>query len=153
MTAINSQNLVRLEDSIAETKLVAMIRQEPAEIQATNKLEFRSGFDDLDYLIFATLSLPSGDRIGLIRHDNSPSPGTEICVRQDLKNILAVLQQAMAEMNLTFDDLTWINPENERQARDISVSELEIEANALSDPDNQPLTPDSLKKVRRKERK
>ena len=34
-----------------------------------------------------------------------------------------------------------------------SMSESEIEANALSDPDNQPLTPDSLKKVRRKERK
>ena len=30
-----------------------------------------------------------------------------------------------------------------------SMSESEIEANALSDPDNQPLSPDSLKKVRR----
>ena len=153
MTAINSQNLVRLEDSIAETKLVAMIRQEPAEIKTTNKLEFRSGFDDLDYLVFATLSLPSGDRLGLIRHDNSPATGTEICVRQDLKNIPAVLQQATAEMNLTIDDLTWIHPEYERQVRDNFMSESEIEANALSDPDNHPLTPDSLKKVRRKERK
>lgn len=150
MTAIDSQNLVRLEDSIAETKLVAMIRQEPAEIQATNKLEFCPSFDDLDYLVFATLSLPSGDRLGLIRRDNSPSAGTEICVRQDLKNIPAVLQQAMAEMNLTIDDLTWIHPEYERQVRDNFMSESEVEANALSDPDNQPLTPDSLKKVRRK---
>jgi hypothetical protein len=31
-----------------------------------------------------------------------------------------------------------------------SMSESEIEANALSDPDNQPLSPDVLKKVRRK---
>jgi hypothetical protein len=31
-----------------------------------------------------------------------------------------------------------------------AMSESEIEANALSDPDNQPLSPDSLKKVRRK---
>ena len=30
-----------------------------------------------------------------------------------------------------------------------SMDESEIEANALSDPDNQPLTPDRLKKVRR----
>lgn len=166
MTAIDSQNLARLEDSIAETKLVAMIRQEPAEIElrprvaegrkgtrsfkTTNKLKFCPSFDDLDYLVFATLSLPSGERIGLVRHDNSPTPGTEICVRPDLKNIPAVLQQAMAEMNLTFDDLTWIHPENEQQARDISISESEVEANALSDPDNQSLTPDSLKKVRRK---
>ncbi len=34
-----------------------------------------------------------------------------------------------------------------------SMSESEIEANALSDPDNQPLSPDSLKKVRRIKRK
>ncbi len=34
-----------------------------------------------------------------------------------------------------------------------SLSESEIEANALSDPDNQPLSPDSLKKVRRVKRK
>lgn len=111
MTAINSQNLVRLEDTIAETKLVAMIRQEPAELLAINKLEFRSSFDDLDYLVFATLTLPSGDRLGLIRHENSPTPGTEICVRPDAKNIPAVLQQAIAEMNLAIDDLTWIHPE------------------------------------------
>jgi hypothetical protein len=31
-----------------------------------------------------------------------------------------------------------------------SMSELEIEANALSDLDNQPLSPDNLKKVRLK---
>ncbi len=30
-----------------------------------------------------------------------------------------------------------------------SLSESEIETNALSDPDNQPLSPDSLKQVRR----
>ncbi len=34
-----------------------------------------------------------------------------------------------------------------------SMSESEIEANALSDPDNQPLSPENLKKVRRIKRK
>ena len=41
------------------------------------------------------------------------------------------------------DDLTDVKRVN-------SMSESEIEANALSDPDNQPLTPGSLKKIRRK---
>ena len=31
-----------------------------------------------------------------------------------------------------------------------SMSESKIEVNALSDPDNQPLTPDSLNKLRQK---
>ena len=41
MTINLSQNLVRLEDSIAETELVAIIRQEPTEITRLHKLEFR----------------------------------------------------------------------------------------------------------------
>lgn len=117
MTAIKSQNLIPLEDSIPETKLVAIVNREPAEITKVNKLEFRPSFDDLDYLVFATLSLPSGDRLGLIRHQNSPSPGTEICVRHNQLNIAAVLQEAIAEMNLTIEDLTWIHPEYEQQLR------------------------------------
>ncbi|MGL5076548.1 MAG: hypothetical protein ACRDBG_12105 [Waterburya sp.] len=35
----------------------------------------------------------------------------------------------------------------------ISMSESEIEANALSDSDNQPLSPNSLEKIRRIKRK
>ena len=34
-------------------------------------------------------------------------------------------------------------------ARLNNMNESEIEANALSDPDNQPLSPDSLNKIRR----
>ena len=34
-----------------------------------------------------------------------------------------------------------------------SMSESEIEADAIADPDNQPLTPDDFKKVRRIKRK
>jgi hypothetical protein len=117
MTVIKSQNLICLEDSILETKLVAIVNREPAEITKVNKLEFRPSFDDLDYLVFATLSLPSGDRLGLIRHDNSPSPGTEICVGHNQPNIVAILQEVIAEMNLNIDDLTWIHPEYEQQLR------------------------------------
>jgi hypothetical protein len=117
MTAITRQNLIRLEDSIPETKLVAIVRQEPAEITGAKKLEFRQSFDDLDYLVFATLSLPSGDRIGLIRHQNSPSPGTEICVSYDRRSGATILQEALGEMNLTVDDLTWIHPEYEQQVK------------------------------------
>jgi hypothetical protein len=114
MTVIKSQNLVRLEDSISETNLVAIVRLEPVEINRLNKLEFRPSFDDLDYLVFATLSLPSGESVGLIRHQNSPSPGTEICVQHNQPNTSAVIQEALREMNFTVNDLTWIHPEYEQ---------------------------------------
>ncbi|MGL5835696.1 MAG: hypothetical protein ACRC1Z_21055 [Waterburya sp.] len=117
MTAIKSQNLVRLEDSIPETKLVAIVNREPTEITSVTNLEFRPSFDDFDYLVFATLYLSSGDRLGLIHRDNAPSPGTEICVRHNQLNISAVIQEAITEMNLTIEDLTWIHPEYEQQLK------------------------------------
>ena len=122
MTTNPSQNLVRLEDSIAETELVAIIRQEPNEISSLNKLEFRKSFDDLDYLVFATLSLPSGHKVALVRHKNSPGSGTEICVKDNQPNTAAILQEALREMNLTTNDITWIHPEYEQKLNNSSVS-------------------------------
>lgn len=114
MTIIDGQILTRLENIIAETKLVAMIRQEPADLAKVYKVEFRRSYDDLDYLIFSTLSLPSGDCIGLIRHENSPTPGIEVCIRHDQFNVAKVLQAAIAEMKLTREDFTWIHPEYQK---------------------------------------
>ena len=120
MVAIDGQNLARLEDLVPETNLVAMIRQEPTDICRICQVEFRHSYDDLDYLVFATLSLPSGDRLGLIRHDNSPVPGTEICVRLDQEDVPAVIQAAIMVMNLSLEDLTWIHPDYEFQVRNSS---------------------------------
>lgn len=114
----NHQNLVRLEDSIPETKLVAIIRQEPSEIKKSNRVTFKQSFDDLDYLIFARLSLPSGNKIALVRHKNSPASGTEICVAYNQQNTLAVLQETITKMNLNFQDFTWIHPDYEQQLKE-----------------------------------
>ncbi|MEL6440890.1 MAG: hypothetical protein AAFQ80_16740 [Cyanobacteria bacterium J06621_8] len=53
---------------------------------------------------------------------------------------------------ITIDEVKKLADLTDRQLVD-SLSESEIEANALSDPDNQPLTADSLKKARRISRK
>ncbi len=56
--------------------------------------------------------------------------------------------------------ITRMTSEEAKKAKDLTnmdrvslMSESEIAENAIADPDNQPLTPDSLKKVRRIERK
>lgn len=109
MRATEGQKLVRLEDCISETHLVGMIRQEMYEIAELNNLEFVNSFDDLDYLVFTVLTLPSGNRIALIRHQNSPSPGTEICVQKDISGIEEIIEEALTTMNLSRNDLTWVN--------------------------------------------
>ena len=129
MTINPSQNLVRLEDSIAETNLVAIIRQEPAEITKLQELKFNRSYDDLDYLVFATLSLPSGNKVALVHHENSPASGTEICVKYNQPNTAAVIHEALTEMDLSPNDLTWIHTEHEQQLnklRDLPFNNLPI---------------------------
>ena len=56
------------------------------------------------------MSLPSGNKVALVCHENSPASGTEICVKYNQPNTTTVLKEALTEMNLTSKDLTWIHP-------------------------------------------
>jgi uncharacterized protein YjbI with pentapeptide repeats len=110
MADSSSRKMAQFEESIAED-IVAMIRQEPAEIGKLNGLEFQNSYDDLDYLTFAILSLPSGNKVALVRHQHSPEPGIEICVSHNQQNVAEVIKETLDRVNLTSDDLTWIHPE------------------------------------------
>jgi hypothetical protein len=109
------QNLIRFEDSLAETKLVAIISQEIDDIDILKQTEFIESFDDLDFLIFAILPLPSKNQVSLVRHQNSPQPGIEICVKYNQTNVPEILQETLTKLNITINDLTWIHPEYESQ--------------------------------------
>jgi hypothetical protein len=111
--------MIRFEEIISETEPVAMIRKDPDEIKQTNKLEFKESYDDLDYLIFATLPLPSGNQVSLVRHLHSPKPGTEICVSYEQLNIPKVLKDTLSKMNLTWNDLAWVHPEYEEDLKEL----------------------------------
>jgi hypothetical protein len=124
MKSVLSQDKgVDLGEATIATMPVAVLRMEPDELTSKGVLSFREGFDDLDYLVFATLLLPSGREVTLVRHANAPSPGTEVCVVPDEKVIAssprAVAHQESAltiletvkTLNLTVADLSWIHPD------------------------------------------
>ena len=121
MSLHSDRKLIRFEDSIPETKLVAMIRQEIEDISSLSQLEFTESYDDLDYLVFATLILPSQSRVALVRRQNSPQPGIEIYVKHDRDNTLEIIQEALSEMNLTLKDFTWIHPEYEQKIYSLPI--------------------------------
>ena len=121
MSLHSDRKLIRFEDSIPETKLVGMIRQEFEDISSLSQLEFTESYDDLDYLVFTTLTLPSKSRVALVRRQNFPQPGTEIYVKYDLDNTLEIIQEALKQMNLTLKDFTWIHPEYEQKIYSFSI--------------------------------
>jgi hypothetical protein len=115
MIANSTQKLTQLEDLIPETNIVATIGQDVTTIGKLNNLEFRSSYDDLDFLVFALLALNSNIRVALVSHQNAPVPSIEICVRHDLENVEDAIAQTLDRLNLTPEDLTWIDPQYDRE--------------------------------------
>jgi hypothetical protein len=115
MTVITDATLINLEDITPATMTVAMFEQEPHDFQINNSLVFRSGYDDLDYLDFAMLTLPSGHDVTLVRHKGSPQPGIELCVRSDLENVASVIRETCAFLSINESSLQWIHPTVEKQ--------------------------------------
>jgi hypothetical protein len=115
MTNIVDTTLINLEDITPATMTVAMFKQEPHDFSTNTDLIFRSGYDDLDYLDFAMLTLPSGHDVTLVRHQGSPQPGTELCVRSDLDVVASVILETCAFLNVNKSNLQWIHPNIEQQ--------------------------------------
>jgi hypothetical protein len=114
MTLNPTQKLSQLEDLIPETNVVATIGHDVATISKLNNLEFRSSYDDLDFLVFALLPLNSDIRVALVCHQNAPVPSIEICVRYDLQNVGDAIAQTLDRLNLTPEELTWIDPQYQK---------------------------------------
>ena len=89
---------------------MATVRFEPDYYIQSHHLDFISSYDDLDSLIFASLSLPSGHRISILRHQNAPNPGTEICIAPGLSSPSSVLTEALQVLNISRSDLIWVHP-------------------------------------------
>jgi hypothetical protein len=115
MTTITDTTLINIEDITPATMTVAMFDREPYDFKTNNGLVFRSGYDDLDYLDFAMLTLPSGHDVTLVRHKGSPQPGTELCVRSDLNTVASVIRETCAFLSINESSLQWIHPIIEQQ--------------------------------------
>jgi uncharacterized protein YjbI with pentapeptide repeats len=124
-----SQKLIQLENIIAETALVAMIRQEPAEISRINRLEFKESYDNLDYLVYAILPLSLGSQVSLVRHKHSLDSGIEICVRHDQKDIARIISETLYELELDRNAITWVVPQYETQLYGLLAEQYEYKKN------------------------
>lgn len=130
MNPIPTQDqLVDLNEATDATTPVAVICWEPEKLTKQKSLEFREGFDDLDYLAFSMLSLPSNRPVTLVRHKNSPSLGTEICVVPNEPAVAETLVETIQVLNLSIVDISWIHAQYEskiRQAIAVSPDESEV---------------------------
>jgi hypothetical protein len=107
---------IRFDEVYLETEPIAVIKLQPHELSLKNKeLKFDRGYDDIDYLQYARLEIMPGCTIALVSHQNTPIPGTDICVAPTQVDRVLVLIKAVSTLHLFMQDLLWIHPNLERQ--------------------------------------
>lgn len=113
MTNVSASNkLVELGEVTSAVVPIAVLQQSPAELSdQQHSIEFQDGFDDLDYLKFSILQLPSSKLTTLVYHQNSPNPGTEVCVVANEVDREEVIKEVMQLLNLPTTALMWVHPE------------------------------------------
>jgi hypothetical protein len=107
---------VRFDEIYRETEPIAVIKLQPHDLSLKNKeLKFHKGYDDLDYLEYARLEVMPGYTIALISHQNTPIPGTDVCVDPNQPKKALILKKTISILQLSKPDLLWINPNYEQQ--------------------------------------
>jgi hypothetical protein len=113
---MSENSLIRFDKFYRETEPIAVIKLLPQALEKKNKeLKFQKGYDDLDYLEYARLEVMPDRTIALISHENTPIPGTDICVIPDQLDIVTILINTINRLELSDRDLSWVHPDYEQE--------------------------------------
>jgi hypothetical protein len=107
---------IRFDEVYRETEPIAVIKLLPRELEQKHReLKFQKGYDDLDYLEYVRLEVMSDRTVALISHENTPIPGTDICVASGQLEIASILINTIERLELSDQDLSWIHPDYEQE--------------------------------------
>jgi hypothetical protein len=113
---MSENSLIRFDEFYRETEPIAVIKLQPQELEQKSKeLKFQKGYDDLDYLEYARLEVMPDRTIALISHENTPIPGTDVCVVPGQLDIVSILINTIDRLDLSDQDLSWIHPDYEQE--------------------------------------
>jgi hypothetical protein len=112
-----SENLpIRFDEVYCETEPIAVIKLLPRELEQKHReLKFQKSYDDLDYLEYVRLEVIPDRTVALISHENTPMPGTDICVASGQLDIVMILINTIERLGLSDQDLSWIHPDYEQE--------------------------------------
>jgi hypothetical protein len=113
---MSESSLIRFDKFYRETEPIAVIKLLPRELEQKHReLKFQKGYDDLDYLEYARLEVMSDRTVALISHENTPMPGTDICVVPGQLDIISILINTIDRLDLSDRDLSWVHSDYEQE--------------------------------------
>ncbi len=103
-----ASRLVRLEEITPASEYAAYFNVSIAPLVAHLGLPIFNGYDDLDDLQFAFLTLPSGETVTLTEY--AGAPGTSLCVDlQKQKNIPQIIFDSCRELKVSRAEIEWFH--------------------------------------------
>lgn len=111
------QGLKDLSEITQALNSVGLINKEPVELESKGAPSFEKSFDDLDYLEYSLVSLPSQKLVTLVRHQGAPTVGTKLCVALDDHEIAQTIVEVLGKLSLSIQDLSWIHPDYEPEIK------------------------------------
>jgi hypothetical protein len=121
--------LIRFDEFHRETEPIAVIKLLPCELEQKNReLKFQKGYDDLDYLEYLRVEVMPDRTVALISHENTPIPGTDICVVPGQLDIVKILINTIERLGLSDRDLSWIHPDYEQEFQKVLASQQNLVA-------------------------
>lgn len=89
---------------------IATVAVEPQELERRLGVEFKPSHDDLDEVLEAAVRGDSGRIFGLVRHVNSPMPGTQIYSDSSKDRMSEALGEALEALHLSVESVVWVYP-------------------------------------------
>jgi hypothetical protein len=112
MTSVKSPLSRSLEIDTQYLSISSPCLRHPVGVASPLENRSVSSFN-LDYLEYARLEVMPDRTVALISHENTPMPGTDICVAPGQLDIVKILMNTIDRLQLSDRDLSWVHPDYE----------------------------------------
>jgi tetratricopeptide (TPR) repeat protein len=102
---------VRFEEVTPAHEYAAFFNVSIESLVAPLNLPIFSGYDDLDELQLAFLTLSSGQTVTLGEYLNSPQPGTSLYVDADMQDISQIIIESCQQLQISAPEVLWLHPD------------------------------------------
>ncbi len=115
---------VRLEEVTPTNEIVAYFDTQLPSLVAGTGLPIWLGYDDLDYIQFAYINLPSGNTVVLGQYENAPEIGVDLYVFNPKNNsstiaanIPALVVETLRYLAIPRETAVWFHPDYRKRRK------------------------------------
>jgi hypothetical protein len=124
---------VRFEEVTPTNEIVVYFNAQLPDLIAGTGLPIFPGYDDLDSIQFAYITLPSGNTVVLGQYGNAPEIGVDLYVEFDPKNnstaistnIAALVVETLRYLAIPRETAVWFHPDYETEIELLNPVQLE----------------------------